>query len=216
MNLRYTAVIILTMTCTFSAQAKMYKWVDENGQMHFGDSIPMQYRAKKHMELNEKGDLVKTHDALATEDERLEKERLEALKKDEDDRQAAQKQKDRSLLEVYSTEQELMASRDARLEALDSQLQLSDSIIQDTQRKLDATKKQIASIKSGGNAVPDNIVKKLVREQQQLTNYKEAARGYLTKKDEVNVLFGDYINRFRELKGTQAESNVLTKGAKSH
>lgn len=214
MNLRYIAAFIITMTCTFSVQAKMYKWVDENGQMHFGDSIPMQYRAKKHMELNAKGDLVKTHDARATEDERIEKERLDALRKEEEARMAEQEKKDRSLLEVYSSEQELIVSRDERLEALDSQLLLSDTIIQDTKRKLDVTKKQIARLRSAGKKVPDNITQKLVREQQQLTDYKEASRDYLAKKDEVNKLFGDYIDRFRELKGTQNKSNVLTKGVR--
>ncbi len=33
-------VVLVVIVSSFSVQAKMYKWVDEDGQMHFGDKIP--------------------------------------------------------------------------------------------------------------------------------------------------------------------------------
>ena len=42
-----------------AAQAKMYKWVDDEGQMHFGDRIPTKYQVKAHQELNERGVAIK-------------------------------------------------------------------------------------------------------------------------------------------------------------
>ena len=46
---------VILIGSSFSVQAKMYKWVDEDGQMHFGDKIPAKYLAKEHEELNEHG-----------------------------------------------------------------------------------------------------------------------------------------------------------------
>ncbi len=41
--LTLSVVILLN---PLAAQAKMYKWVDDEGQMHFGDRIPTKYQVK--------------------------------------------------------------------------------------------------------------------------------------------------------------------------
>ena len=64
------ALSAVLMSCAFSAQAKMYKWVDENGQMHFGDRIPPKYLVKEHEELNEQGVTTKVREAAKTPEEK--------------------------------------------------------------------------------------------------------------------------------------------------
>ncbi len=199
MKIKFT-MALLCIVCSLPVQGKMYKWVDENGQMHFGDSIPMQYRVGKHMELNEKGALVKTHAAQETEEQRLEKKRIEELRKEEALRATEQEKKDRGLLDSYNSEQELIIARDTRIEAVDTQLKLSHSIIEDTQQKLEATQKQIAGINASGRQVPENLIAKLEHEKSLLASYEKVAAQHLEKKNKIHQQFNEYINRFRELK----------------
>ena len=81
--MRFTLLTLsaVLLGCAFSAQAKMYKWVDENGQMHFGDRIPPEYVVKEHDELNEHGIKTKHREAAKTPEQKAEERRLEREQK---------------------------------------------------------------------------------------------------------------------------------------
>jgi len=194
-------IIFLLMFCvtSFSAHAKMYKWVDEFGQTHFGDKIPEQYLDKEHREINEQGAIIKKIDALPTEEEKAEVRKQAQLKKEREHLLKEQRKRDRVLVDTYTTERDLIAARDARFEAVDSQIQLSDSIIENTQRKLEKTEKTIENIEKSGRKVPENFTNNLKREQKQLATYKNVAAGHKKKRAKISIQFEDYIARFREL-----------------
>lgn len=188
------------MFSALPVQAKMYKWVDENGQTQFGDRIPPQYLDKEHKELNERGAVIKQVDAMPTEEEKEERRKQAAIQKAEEDKIKESKKRDRVLLDTYTTERDLIAARDARLDAVLSQLQLSESIIEDAERKLVQTQNQVASIKAQGKTVPPNILEKIEKEESQLATYKEVAAGHREKQANIKEQFDEYIKRFRELK----------------
>lgn len=202
MKNKYVYFLLLTL-CTAPAQAKLYKWVDENGQTHFGDKIPAQYLSKEHKELNEQGATIKTHDAAQTDEERAEQNKKERARKEEERKIEQQKKRDRVLLDTYTTERDLVAAKTARLDAVASQMQLSESIIADAERKLEATEKQITAIKASGRELPKNISDKMEREEKQLATQREIAQGHLDRQQKITTQFDGYIERFRELKTEQ-------------
>lgn len=194
-------VLILIMSALFvvSAQAGMYRWVDENGAVHYGDKVPAKYLKKEHQELNEQGTTVKKHDRAMTADEKAEKKRQEAERMRLENEQRAQALRDRVLTDTYTTERDLVAAKDARLDAIDSQLQLSKDIIESSAMKVEKTEKQIESIKESGKMVPEATYAKLEREKLQLATQKGVQQGHQIKRDEVIEQFDGYIERFREL-----------------
>jgi len=204
MNQKYlTYLLFVVMIISLPAQAKMYKWKDENGQTHFGDKIPAQYLKKEHHELNEQGATIKQYDAAETEEQiaaRRQKERIAREAKKKADIQA---KRDRVLLDTYTTERDLVAARDARLDAIGSQMQLSESIIADAEKKLDLTEKQMTQIKAAGREVPKNIKDKMSREEKQLATQKKIASDHKERQEKITQQFDGYIERFRELKENQ-------------
>lgn len=202
-------LMVLIFAGALPAQAKMYKWEDADGNVHFGDRIPLQYQNQEHQELNAQGAIMQEHEAVVvqTEEEKQEALRLEHLEKQRqkiaEEEAREQAKQDRVLLDTYTTERDLIAARDARLDAVDSQLQLSESIIEDTGRKFDLTEKQITALKASGKAVPQNITDKLESEERQLHTYREVAASHQKRKQEINEQFNGYIARFRELKAEQ-------------
>lgn len=205
MNYKLMPFFLLLCIGSLPVQAKMYKWVDDEGNTHFGDKIPAQYLNKGHKELNDQGAVVDTHKAVKVEtaEEKKERIRLEKIEKKKQKELKLQARQDRVLLDTYTTEIDLTAARDARLDAVESQLQLSKSIIADAKRKLDITEKKIATIKAAGNEVPPNITKKMEREEKQVKTYQALIAKHEKKKAEINRQFAGYIERFRELKEDQ-------------
>lgn len=86
------------------------------------------------------------------------------------------------------------------MDAVQSQLQLSKSIIEDAKRKLGITETQIKAIKTAGNAVPENIISQMKREEKQVKTYQDLVTSHETKKQGIKEQFDAYIKRFRELK----------------
>ncbi len=182
-----------------SAQAGLYRWIDENGAVHYGDKVPAKYLKQEHEELNEQGTTVKKHDRAMTADERAEKKKQEAQRKRLENEKRAQALRDRVLTDTYTTERDLVAAKDARLDAIDSQLQLSEDIIKSSKVKVKKTALLIENIKKSGKMVPESTYVKLEREKLQLATQKGVQQGHQIKREEVIEQFDGYVERFREL-----------------
>ena len=182
-----------------SVQAGLYRWVDEHGNVHYGDKVPARYLKKEHEELNEQGTMVKKHDRAMTAEERAQKQREEAERKRLENERRAQALRDRVLTDTYTTERDLVAARDARLDAIDSQLQLSKDIIESSAEKVKKTEQLIDNLKASGKMVPEATYAKLEREKLQLATQKGVQEGHRIKREEVIEQFDGYIARFREL-----------------
>ena len=199
--MRSCGLLILMMSTLFvaNAQAGLYRWVDENGAVHYGDKVPAKYLKKEHDELNEQGTTVKKHDRAMTANEKAEKNRQEAERKRLENEKRAQALRDRVLTDTYTTERDLVAARDARLDAIDSQLRLSKDIIESSKVKVTKTEQLIKRIKESGKMVPEVTYVKLEREKLQLATQQGVQQGHQIKREEVIEQFNGYIERFREL-----------------
>ena len=200
----YKILVVLPLfTVIFPAAAGLHKWVDEKGQVHYGDRVPAKYMKQKRQTLNEQGIVVKKHDAKKTDEER---EKEKALR---DQRAVEEKQKliarkkaalrDRVLLETFTTENDLIYARDARLEAVDTQILLTETIIRDQEKKLEKLKKRIDAIEKSGRKVPENLPKEQASVSKQLATHHSYVKSKNEEKRQIIEKFVDDIKRFREL-----------------
>ncbi|MCK4834221.1 MAG: DUF4124 domain-containing protein [Gammaproteobacteria bacterium] len=195
------ATIILSSS--FSVQAKMYRWVDENGQMHFGDKIPTKYLVREHDELNEQGVKIKHKAAAKTAEEKREDRRLKAEQKKEELIAKKKRQRDRVLLDTYTTERDLVVARDSRLDAVGSQIQLAETIIKDSNNKIETMEKKITQIKASNREVPLAIYDRIENQKEQIVVQTKVMESHKKRRDEISVQFNDYIERFKVLKAEQ-------------
>jgi len=188
---------IVLICSSFFVQAKMYKWVDDEGQMHFGDKIPLKYQSKEHDVLNERGMTAKHREAAKSSEQIAEEKRLD------EERQksvlAAEKKKklDRVLLDAYDSEQDLMAARDSRLEDVAFQIQLAESSISALNKKIRAIEVHIADIKAENREAPNNLYNNINSEKQQLAVQKRVIASNKKRRAEIIEKYKDYIERFR-------------------
>lgn len=194
---------VTLLSSAFAVQATMYKWVDENGQMHFGDQIPPKYIVKEHEELNEQGVTVKHKDAAKTAEQKAQAKRLENERKQAALEEKKKKQRDRVLLDTYTTERDLIVARDSRLDAVGSQIQLAESIIKDSNNKIESMEKQVTQIKASNREVPLDLYQRIDGEKQQVKVQSEVKAEHEKRRDEIAQQFNGYIERFNVLKAEQ-------------
>jgi len=189
--------------CSLSAQAKMYKWVDEDGQMHFGDKIPAKYLVKAHDELNESGTVIKHTKASKTPEEIAEANRLKREAKKAALIEKKKKQRDRVLLDTYTTERDLLVARDSRLDAVGSQINLANSIIADSNKKIKVMEQQVVDIQASNRQVPLDLYQRIDNEKEQVTVQTKVKKKHEKRRDDIAVQFNGYIKRFKVLKAEQ-------------
>lgn len=212
--MKHFALLSCLLVASISAHAKLYKWVDDNGVVQYGDKIPSKYLHQQHQELNSHGVPLRNIERKKTQKEiRAEREaqsaeqRLEAEKR----RQIAERaRKDQILLDTFTVERDILLMRDDRLNSIDSTINITNIYNTQIQEQLENTQKRIANLENAGKDVPENLLKKIQNLSGQLNeNLAHVAR---LKKDRILLekQFEDDLHRFRELKGisTKKQDNL--------
>ena len=81
-----------------SKEKKLYRWVDKNGQVHYGDSVPAEYAEQDREVLNRQGVSVGREEGTITPEEAAAKAAADKAARDEQKR----KLRDRVLLQTTS------------------------------------------------------------------------------------------------------------------
>lgn len=190
-----------------STQAALNKWVDEKGQVHYGDTIPPQYLNQKRDELNSQGLVVKSHNAVKTQEE-LDKEALEKNSAEQAKREQAVEERkkalrDRVLLETYTTENDIILLRDDRIMAIDSQIQIAQSNLKEADKKQIDVNTRIERAQKTGKPVPENLRKEADTVVKQRQTYQEFINNQNADRAATLKKFDEDLQRFRELKAAQ-------------
>jgi len=198
---------LLVLPCAY---AGLNKWVDEKGQIHYGDRVPSRYLSKEHSQLNEQGVTLRTSKALKTDKELSAEENARRLKAAEDKKRLiiARKQalRDRVLLDTFTTENDLSLARDARIDAIDSQISLAETLIKNDEKKLSNVKIRIETIEKSGRTAPENLHKQIISVGRHIQNNYAFIEDKTNERDEIIKTFKQDVNRFRQLKKEKHES----------
>lgn len=206
---RQSAMLLLAaLLCAFAmpaSAAKLYKWVDEDGNVRYSDRLPQQQTSKEHQQLNSQGIVLNSTDAAkppeeaATEAEakrKLEAEQLEAARI-----KAVQDRKDLVLTMTFASEAEIEHARDNRIEVIDSVIRLIETNIESTQKKLDNIKKSATlTYTSKGKEIPGGVAQKIEHFERKIESRNSQMEAKVREKDKMRAKYEADLERFRVLK----------------
>jgi hypothetical protein len=197
--------VLLWAAGSQSIAATLYKWVDENGAVHYGSRLPPEQIKKGHQQLNSQGMVLTTREAAKPPEElaeEVEKQReLEERQAEEARLKSIQDGKDRVLLLTFSTEEELEHARDNRLEVIDSVIRLIESSIETTQGKLDQLKRSADLIyTSKGKDIPGGMAQKIEHAERKLANRTVQLEAKRAEREKIREKYELDLERYRLLK----------------
>ena len=115
-------LIILPLAASASENTqKLYRWVDSDGIVHYGDSIPAEFTDLERQVVNNYGITVGVMRAKRTEEEIAEDKRQDDLRL----KRALQRRQDQALLATYLTVDEILLHRDRRVELFQAQARVT-------------------------------------------------------------------------------------------
>jgi Domain of unknown function (DUF4124) len=190
-------------TAAAGGQTAAYKWVDEQGVTHYGDSIPPQYAEREQHFLNKQGVEVGHSEAAKTAEQLAAEERIhEASLK--------QQQHDNFLISTYTSVKDIESLRDVRLEQLNGQRTAAEAYVENLHSRLVALQNRAKhfrpySSQGGARRMPDDLAEDLVHT---LNEMRTQSNALTAKNQEVAALkeqFDTDIERYRELHDAHAK-----------
>ena len=198
------AAIILIIT-PLQATAGIKCWENKEGVRECGNSVPPEYAQKGHTEKTASGHTIKKTTRAKTKKE-LAIEAAAQLKKDAEDKEtqrlaAIQGEKDRVLLSTYTTEDDLVLTRNGKLAAIDSRINHSTQIKAGHERTLDGLQKRAAGQERGGKKADKVLVGKIKVVEKQIQDNASFIIARNHEIGEINAQFEANRSRWLELKG---------------
>jgi hypothetical protein len=200
-NIRYLVFLPAFLVVTAVSAERTFKWVDEEGNIHFGDRVPPRYANREREEINQQGRTVKVYEAPKTAEEKAEIRRqaeLEAAEKEGAKKRAIH---DRSLLATYSSEEDMLMARDGKIASVDALIQLTNSRIDSSRKRLLTLETEAAEFERSGKPVPKILQSQITTARSQLIDNEAFVIAKEKEKQVITEKFSADISRYRELKG---------------
>lgn len=181
-----------------SSDTVTYKWYDEKGNPHYGDSVPPQYSKRERAVLNEEGVEVRRIEAEKTPEEAAaDAVRQKAL--------SARRQRDQFLLTTYTSVADIEALRDQRIEQIQGQSSAAEQYIETLNSRLAGLQARAQLFKPysprpEARQMPDVLAEDLVRTLNELRSQKNIMIAKSAEREAVMKDFQTDIDRYRELR----------------
>lgn len=179
-----------------------FKWVDEKGMTHYGDTLPPEYANRGTTELNNRGMVIRKSERALTPDEIRARDGENERKRADAAKLAEQRRTDMALLNTYTSNDEIGVARSRNLQQLDGQIATAQAIRASIERRLAPLRAQAAQVKANGRPTPPGLVEDIQSAQRELSTADQRLVTIQRERQDVIRRFDAEARRFREL--TQA------------
>ncbi|MEJ2274219.1 MAG: DUF4124 domain-containing protein [Woeseiaceae bacterium] len=200
-------IIIISALALLSAPAaaaekNVYSWEDEEGQKHYGDSIPPEYADQPKNRLNDQGVAVEKIEGKKTPEQLAEEERQKKLAVE----RKLQRQKDQALLATYLSIDEIVMHRDRRVELFQAQARVTELYLRNLQRRLEKLRKEASGFQpyskdADAPMIEPDLADDLRETKETIARHIRNLQKYEADEKEIIDEFDAAIERFKRLKG---------------
>lgn len=208
-NYRLLALLCLISAplLSFSAAAKVYRWVDDSGRVHYSDQLPPKDVDRAYSVINNEGITVNSVDRAKTKEERAAEAQREAQQAEQQRIAKEKAEYDHILLDTYSKTSELEATRDRYLGTLEGAIKVAQHKLANLSGDIGKLRTTAANLERDGRPVPAEISKDIANLQEQIDRENAFIQGQRTQQQEVRNKFAADIARYKELKAALGEGN---------
>lgn len=196
-------LIALTLLITTSSvsQANLYRWVDENGKVHFSDKVPPSMAQKGHIALNKSG--VEAGRVASAEELKIKKEKerekieLEGEKNETKLAEEEQKRKDEKLLAMYENRQEIISAYRKKISLIDQSVGILLARDESLSQKLVSLTKQRKVAKREDSRLTLSL--QINDTHESLMEYRKAIKQNQVDREEMMDQYRETLLRFDKL-----------------
>jgi hypothetical protein len=202
--LAISLLFALPLLAAAESEHKVYRWVDDDGVTHYGDSIPAKYAELPKEIVNQHGVTVDELEGKKTaeqiEAERIEQERLAA--------EQLQRRADQALLATYLSVDEILLHRDRRVELFQAQSRVTEMYLRNLEKRLaklntEASRFQPYSDDPNAPMIDPDLADDIRMTKETISRHENNLEKFRTDENLIIARFDGDITRFKALKGIE-------------
>ena len=206
MRILLTSIAVFTLLPLIASAAEktqtLYRWVDAEGIVHYGDSIPPEYTDLERQVVNTHGITVSVMRAKRTAEEIAEDQRQDDLRLKRD----IQRRQDRALLATYLTVDEILLHRDRRVELFQAQARVTELYLSNLVRRLDSLQEEASnyqpySTDPDAEMIDPDLASDIATTKQTVKRHQANLERFHDDEQNIVARFDGDVDRFRKLKG---------------
>ena len=197
------AALLVSSFAVAQERGRYYRWLDNAGEVHYGRTLPPEYKDLPYQKLNEAGVVVESIRGALT-DEELEAMATEKLRAAEEEKlQEIRNRQNRALMVKYPSIQALEDSLAFNLERVGSDINIAQSMFNAQVENLVKEVSRAAELQRAGTRIEDSLHATIVDMRGEIA-------GRQSKVDELQVALESVKNnhereksRYLSIKGNQ-------------
>lgn len=201
MKIFSASLVLIVVAFSTTAEAKLYKWVDDKGVTHYGEVIPPEYSNKSNALLSDQGRLIKKNEEINIKDQRANEED-ETKKRIDNEAKLEQSRKDKALQNTFSSEKEIDLARDRNLHQVESLISSIQSLQQAALARLKSYQQEAEERKRAGKKLPASLQADITERENKLAKLQLDLVKAQEKAAAVKASYESDKMRFRELSGS--------------
>ncbi len=209
-------LILLLSLLTFGTSEvhakKMYRWIDENGNVYFSDQVPPDQVQHKRETLNEKARVLDTVEKAKTAEQLEQQRRLETLRKEQEKIIAKQTSNDKVLLTTYRSLDDMHKALEHKLSALDGETKIVEVNLKRYEQQLLQQQQQAADHERNARKIPETLLVDIAASKRQIEATKQELVRQAQEKERAEKEFRADMARFQFL----TQGNIDTKTTQSN
>lgn len=191
------AALFAGIIISLPVEAKLYKWVDDQGVTHYGETIPPEYAGKSRSELDKSGREKESAKAVIERpSEQDEEKKREANKAAEEQRRF-----DRTILDTYTSVKEIELARTRNLQQVDARINTLNSSLNTANANLVELQKEADSYAGRNKPVPPSLQQDMLMAQERVAKLNRDMEKPKAEQNAINARYDAYKVRFIELTG---------------
>ena len=189
-----TCAVLGTLFCV-SAEAKLYKWVDNQGITHYGEVIPPEYANRDTKELDH-GRVTDRKETFDTD--KFKSDKVEAP---EDKAALEARRRDSALLNSYSNEKEIDLARDRNLLQIEARINSYTTLKKSVQETLNGLHQEGDARTKKGWKIPQSLTDDISATEARVADLDKNLAENQKELEAVKARYEADKLRYRELKG---------------
>ncbi len=204
-NALITLLLLVILPISVSAASKnqkLYRWVDTDGLVHYGDSVPAEYAELERQIVNEHGITVDVLRAKMTADEIAEEKHQDDLRMQRE----LERRQDQALLATYLTVDEILMHRDRRIELFEAQARVTELYLRNLERRMSTLKEEASGFQPysedpDAEMISTDLASDIASTKETITRHEANLQRFQSDQQGIVARFDGDINRFKRLKG---------------
>ena len=203
---------------TNAGAAEVFRWVDENGEVHYSESLPPNFKDQGHDVLNERG-IVTDEDLSLTPPPPVEvpdEEEAQELPRDSSGLQRSkalyseaemQRRMNNFLMLRYDSEQEITDAMNTEIKQLDYDRRLLTTTLESIEKAYRGQIRQAANRQRAGQQVAEQTAIEINRLQARIAENSRSLDSMEIREVDIRAEFGKQLERYRFLEEEWADES---------